>query len=189
MCQRVLGHVPALSMAILGSGLGLKGQTKALLCQAWSENGAGCKPTNLDSALCNQESASSQYLLRTPCVTPANILLCYVILCYLSVMLRPPQVKRLLQPGKASSEASEPGMCLFDLLMGIEVLQAPLLDLLLDVLLQLCRQQPKAKQQSAGRVRRQGTAGSGADPAASLAAAYSRCICDKFATKLSALYP
>ena len=70
-------------------------------------------------------------------------------------------------------------MCLFDLLMGIEVLQAPLLDLLLDVLLQLCRQQPKAKQQGAGRVhRRQGLAGGGADPAASLAAAYSRCVCD-----------
>ena len=70
-------------------------------------------------------------------------------------------------------------MCLFDLLMGIAVLQAPLLDLLLDVLLQLCRQQPKAKQQSAGRVhRRQGLASSGADPAASLAAAYSRCVYD-----------
>ena len=84
------------------------------------------------------------------------------------------QIKRLLEPGQPSLDGREPGICLFDLLMGIEVLQAPLLDLLLDVLLQLCHQQPKARP-APTRTRRQ-------PMFSSLASAYSRsvpllCIC------------
>lgn len=71
-------------------------------------------------------------------------------------------------------EDSPPGICLFDLLMGIEVLQAPLLDLLLDVLQQLCHQQPKARP-VVGRVsRRQPPFVGDVDSVASLANAYSR---------------
>ena len=55
------------------------------------------------------------------------------------------QIKRLLMPGHPREDDSTSGICLFDLLMGIEVLQAPLLDLLLDMLIQLCHQQPKAR--------------------------------------------
>lgn len=84
------------------------------------------------------------------------------------------QIKRLLQPGQPSLDGREPGICLFDLLMGIEVLQAPLLDLLLDILLQLCHQQPKARP-AVPRPRRQ-PAFPGMDAAASLANAYSRSV-------------
>lgn len=82
------------------------------------------------------------------------------------------QIKRLLQPGQPSLDGREPGICLFDLLMGIEVLQAPLLDLLLDVLLQLCHQQPKARP-AAPRTRRQ-------PMFSSLANAYSRSALSPF---------
>ena len=48
-------------------------------------------------------------------------------------------------PGHPREDDASSGICLFDLLMGIEVLQAPLLDLLLDMLIQLCHQQPKPR--------------------------------------------
>lgn len=56
-------------------------------------------------------------------------------------------------PGHPRENDDTSGICLFDLLMGIEVLQAPLLDLLLDMLIQLCHQQPKPRV-SAPRVRK-----------------------------------
>jgi len=85
------------------------------------------------------------------------------------------QIKRLLQPGQTASVGdSHPGICLFDLLMGIEVLQAPLLDLLLDVLLQLCHQQPKARLAAPRVSRRQPHFSADVDSAASLANAHSR---------------
>lgn len=82
------------------------------------------------------------------------------------------QIKRLLQPGQANLDGRDPGICLFDLLMGVEVLQAPLLDLLLDVLIQLCHQQPKARP-AAPKARRQ-PAYPNMDTTASLASAYAR---------------
>lgn len=85
------------------------------------------------------------------------------------------QVKRLLQSAHPNSGGSDSGACLFDLLMGIEVLQQPLLDLLLDTLLQLCHQQPRGRAVG-GKSRRQAYPGS-PGPASSLAAAaYSRCL-------------
>lgn len=84
------------------------------------------------------------------------------------------QVKRLLQSGHSSGEESESGVCLLDLLMGIEALQQPLMDLLLDTLLQLCHQQPKAKPVVA-RARRAALPPPGSPGTTpSLAAVYSR---------------
>ena len=68
-------------------------------------------------------------------------------------------------------------MCLLDLLMGIEALQSPLLDLLLDTLQQLCHLQPVAKPKPvANKTRRQAFL-AGPDPSAVLLPAYSRYCC------------